>query len=751
MKILKSWLTDYINIEMSDEELVACLDKTGTEVDAVISGVDEKVIVAEIKKIEKHPNADRLKLVTIFDGAKEQVVVCGAPNIEIGHKVPLAQVGANLPAGKLEKATIRGVESAGMLCAEDELGLGEDHSGIKILPEDYVNGEPLKKYIGGETMLELEITPNRGDCLSHIGVAREIAAFTSQGIKKEPVSIQMSSQNASEQVSVSIENKTACSQYLARIIKGVKIGPSPKWLRERIEACGAKSINNVVDITNYIMLDLGQPLHCFDYDKIEKKSIIVRNAKQNEKIVTLDGQERKLQTQTLVIADSKKPVAIAGIMGGANSEVSQNTTNILLEAAVFERKGIRKSTKDLGLVTEASYRFERGIDEGTVEYAINKASKMIADIASGKVMLGIVRDGSKPQKKSIEIRREKINQLLGLDLTNSNTEIILKQLGFDVNGDDVIIPLWRHDIETWQDLAEEVGRIYGYDKIPLCKVEKSREVPLSDYYAVEHIKDILSNIGATQVMNYPFLSDKDIVAAKLSATDLLEVANPVQPENKYLRNSLIPGLIKNVAKNPAFDPIIIFEIDHTFTKRSEKVNLAIAISGKNLESLRENVSVILENNFKLEKSFIKFNQLQREELVRFKIKKPSVLVTEIEVEKIVNKISQKERSLNIIKKHVHYRPLSKYPSATRDLAFIVDKKVKAQDLEETIYNTSEQINRVELFDEFASDKLGKGKKNLAFHIFMQDMKKTMTDSEADLVIKNIIQNIQKQYLAKLRD
>lgn len=749
MKVLKSWLLEYVKTDLSDEELVANLNKTGTEVDAAIFGIDDRVIVAEIKKIEKHPNADRLQLATVFDGNEEIIVVCGASNIQIGQKVPLAQIGAKLPKFTIEKASIRGIESTGMLCAEDELGLGEDHTGIKILPDTYITGEPLKNHIGGDTVLELEITPNRGDCLSHIGIAREIAAFTNQEVKKEPIVLKMTSQTVASELNLTVNNQKSCPQYLARVIKNVKIGPSPKWLKDKIEACGSKSINNVVDVTNYILMDLGQPLHAFDFDKITNKTILVRNAKEGEKITTIDGKERLLTKHNLVIADAEKPIAVAGVMGGLDSEVTDKTVNILLEAAVFERKSIRKTAKELGLTTEASYRYERGIDEAAVEYALNKAAKLIQDTSNGDILSGIVRSGDKNPKESIEVPYDKICRLLGLSLKDDEIKNILKRLGFEKNGIGYLIPSWRHDIEFWQDLAEEVGRIYGYDKVPLFEVPTSKTPKLSQYFSLEHIKDLLVELGGVEVINYAFLSDKDIEAAKLPTAGLLEIANPVQPENKYLRSSLIPCLLKNIAKNPSFDPIFIFEIDHVFTKKNENINLAIAISGKGSNKLAEKSRDQLEKSLKA-KGQINFTELSRDELVRFKIKKPSVLTFEVEIASTANKVSQDDRLLDLVKKNHHYRPVSKFPSVTRDIAFIVSQKVNPADMTETIYLASDNINRVELFDEFASEKFGKSKKNVAFHIYLQDLAKTMTDQDADNIVRKIVSSIEPKFSAKLR-
>lgn len=750
MKILKSWLKDYISTDLSDERLIEILELAGLEVESVTHGIDEKVVVAEIKEIKKHPDADRLKIAMVNNGFEELQVVCGAPNIEVGQRVPLAMVGSKLPDGEIKLSKIRGVESNGMLCAQDELGLGSDHAGIYILPNDYEIGKPVANHIGSEVIIELDITANRGDCLSHLGVAREIAAFENSSSKKEPITLSKTETiHTSTKVSVEIMNTDLCPQYLSRVITGVKIGPSPKWMQDRLIACGAKPINNVVDVTNYILLDLGHPMHAFDWKKISKSKIIVRNAKKNEDIITLDGEVRNLGPEMLVIADSEKAVAIAGIMGGKNSEVDESTDTIILEAAQFNRKSIRKTAKTLGLSTEASYRFERGVDSGAIEYAINKAANLIAKTAGGKILQGIVQSGDKPTKIEVKIEYDKICQLLGEEISSDSIDHILRHLGFSISSGVATVPTWRHDVSIWQDLAEEIGRVTGYDKIKPLPLSKSDNFKKTSYYFTESLKDILVSLGYCETMNYPFLSALDVTTARLKPENLLEVANPIQPENKYLRTSLIPGLLKNMAKNPSFDPIQIFEVGHVYTKTSENLNLVIATSGKTSTDHMKIMDKVI-SHLGGDQS-VKISEFSREDLVQYKIKKALVVVSEINLSKIIAEIKI-DQSLNLktINKKVIYRGVSKYPSVTRDLAFIVDKDVKAEDIADKIYSISDLINRAELFDEFASNRFGVGKKNIAYHISLQSKDRTLNDPEAEEVIKKIVKNIESSFSAKLR-
>lgn len=748
MKVLRSWLEEYIEISYSDDELADKLSLSGTAVESIEKGIDDKVIVVEIRKIAPHPQADRLQLATVFDGKKELTVVCGAPNIKIGQIVPLAQIGAKLPGGTIEKAKIRGIESEGMLCAADELGLDEDHSGIYILPDDYTLGLPLNNYIGDNTVFDLEITPNRGDCLSHLGVAREIAALSDKSFKRSPINLDTISQKATDTVNVEIQGKEICSQYQARVIENIEIKESPDWLKKKLISIGAKPINNIVDATNYIMFDIGHPLHAFDAAKVGK-TIIVRRAKKGETLKTLDDQTCILESSDILITDDNGPLAIAGIMGGKDSEISSETTTIILESAEFDRKLVRKTAKRLNLMTEASYRFERGIDSNGVEYALNKAAKLIAEISSGKILSGISRQFNKTDGLSIEIVYNKINTLLGINISHNQINHILKSLGFEIKANFCTAPSWRHDISVWQDLAEEVGRIYGYGKIKPIAVVKSSPPTESEYYYVEFTKDILKDSGFSEVMSYAFLSEEDIKAAQLKPSSLLEVANPLQTENKYLRNSLIPNLLKAIAKNPSFDTTFLFEIGHVFTKETEINVLGLATAGKDAKTVIESTVANLDKTVGIKK--IKVKEITRAELNRFKIRKPITYVAEIPLSDFAKKyLKSSQPKLKLSSTPVHYRPVSKFPSLTRDIAFIVDKKITPKDVAEAIYAISDYITRVELFDEFASDKFGKSMKNIAFHLYFQKLDKTMTDIEADDIMKQIIKTVEKKFDAKLR-
>lgn len=751
MKISKNWLKDYIEFDYSDSELSDILTFSGTLVESFNSGLDPRVLVVKISAIVPHPNADRLRLATVQIGEKEITVVCGAPNIEVGQKVPLAQIGTKLGEVEIKEVEIRGVKSLGMLCSEKELGLGEDHTGIKILPDNYEIGKPLSEYLGQDTIFDLEITQNRGDCLSHIGVSRELSASTSIPMKNnENIKFKCLNQ---DKFKVEIKNPENCYRYFAAKISGVTIKPSPDWLQKRLLSMDTKPISNIVDITNYILYGLGQPLHAFDANKIVGNSIIVRNAIEGEFITTLEGTERKLDSDMLMISDSEKSVAIGGVMGGLNSEIDSDTCDIILESAEFDRVNIRRTSKNLKLVTEASYRFERGVNPIGVEFALDQAISMITKIAGGKLEFKVQTIAKDYKNLIIEIEYKKINDLIGINIDNKTIDEILIKLGFEVKNGIAIPPSWRHDITLWQDLAEEVSRIYGFNKIEHQSVPKTEKPARSSYFVKERIKDILVDSGFCETYTYSFLSDEDLKVLGLHSEDLIEVANPIQSENKYLRKSLKPGLLRAVAKNPTFDSILLFEIGNVFTKENESSHLAFVASGKNAKKNIENALNNLSMGLNIDLVDFKLEELNRDDLTRFKIKKPVSYLVEINLSSLLRKIniSEDKLALKIYDKAIHYRPISKYPSVPRDLAFIVDKTIKSEQIIDEIYSQSELINRVELFDEFESDKLGTGKKNLAFHLDLQHLDKTLKDAEADQIINKVISTIENKFSAKLRN
>ncbi|MHB9041299.1 MAG: phenylalanine--tRNA ligase subunit beta, partial [Melioribacteraceae bacterium] len=478
MKISLNWLNDYINLkDISLEDILDKLTYAGLEVEEVEDQAKNyaNMIVGFVVEAKKHPNADKLSLCKVSDGKEEFNVVCGAPNVATGQKVVFAKVGSIIPNGKfkLEKAKIRGEVSFGMLCSERELNISDNHDGIMVLNPSLKEGTPIAEALEmNDVVLEIAITPNRADALSHIGIARDLSALFNLPLKYPEIKLNESGKKSNELASVDIVDAENCPRYVGKVVTNVAIKESPDWLKKKIKSIGSRPINNVVDVTNFILHEVGQPLHAFDLDKLNGKKIIVRSAGNDTKFTTLDSKERNLQSKDLMICDAKRAVAIAGVMGGENSEVTESTKNILIESAFFNPSSVRKTAKNLGLSTDASYRFERGTDPNITLWAVKRAAQLIQETAGGEISFGEIDEYPKPIiKRSTKLRFSRLDQILGYHIENREVENILLSLGFEINDNskdelNVNIPSYRHDVEREIDLIEEVARIYGYNKIP---------------------------------------------------------------------------------------------------------------------------------------------------------------------------------------------------------------------------------------------------------------------------------------------
>ncbi len=746
MKISLNWLKNHINIKAPTEDIVDKLNLTGTEVESVQNIIDDKIIVAKIENIKPHPNADRLQLVEVFTGKERINLVCGAKNIAIGQYVPLAQVGAKLPELEIKPINIRGVDSYGMLCSEKELGLSNNHEGILLLDsKKHILGASIAKYFSSDTILELEITPNRGDCLSHLGIARELSAIYNLPIVKSIPSTTID--KTMPQLDIKVLDKRSCPQYYAVKIGGITVKESPRWLKDKLNICGINSVNNIVDIANFIMLDNGQPLHIFDAKIIHNSNIVVRYAKQGEKLLCLDNINYNLQPDTLLVSDDIKPLAIAGVIGGIDSAVNNKTREIIIEAAEFDSANIRNTMKSLRISTEASYRFERKIDSQNIKNSLINAMNLIIDLAGGKTSSSITYVGTNSKLSRLKIDYVNINKLLGLHLKTNEINSILSRLGFKVTKDECIIPSWRHDITIWQDLAEEVGRIYGYNKIKPLSLKINKISQNTIYHFKEYLKDILVEDGFCEVFNYSFTSDTN------NLNDLLEVANPLQPENKYLRANLTNGILKSIARNPSFDPIKIFEIGNVFTKTKESTELSIAIA-QNKKIDFDNVLTYIAKklNLSLSRLINKGNlaQIDSLKLKKYKIRKQNVTIFSIDINTLLsNSNIAKYNIVNIFKQHT-YKPISKFESVARDMAFVVENNINGSIIQDEILNIDDRIVLVEQFDEFSSEKFGKDKKNIAYHIWLQETNKSIDAKAADDIIKKIIIKLASKFKAEFR-
>ena len=588
MIVTYNWLKEFVDFDLSPEELGHLLTMLGLEVEGLRrtgEGLDE-VVVAYVEERRQHPDADKLSLCTVFDGSERLEVVCGAPNVHTGATVALARIGATLPGNfKIKRSKIRGVESCGMICSEKELGLSEEAEGIWLLPAGLPLGEPVFAALGlKDTVYEIGLTPNRADCLSVVGVAREIAAKLGTKVTYPELRVPETGPPIDQVAQVTIDDPDLCPRYAARYLAGCTVGPSPAWLVRRLEAVGMRSINNVVDVTNYVLMEYGHPLHAFDFDLLAGGKIVVRRAGEGETFTSLDGQERLLTARDLTIRDGERAVALAGIMGGGNSEISAATTNILLESAYFDPSAIRRTSKRLGLHTESSHRFERGADIVVLTRALDRAAALIAELAGGTVASGTL--DVYPRKlatRTVRARVERINAILGFHLQPEEIRRIFENLEFAVADDGpgvfrVEIPSFRVDIEREIDLVEEVVRLHGYDQVPvtmpLARVISDR--PPKHQRLERQAKDLLVGLGFSEVVTFSFIApdagDRILLPADDPRRAAVKLLNPLVEEQSVLRTSLLPGLLEVCSRNASFRVLNqqIFEMRRVYLPKPER-------------------------------------------------------------------------------------------------------------------------------------------------------------------------------------
>jgi phenylalanyl-tRNA synthetase beta chain len=762
-----NWLKDYTNIKLSTEKLADILRLKSFEVESISAGGPKVpgVIVAEVLEVKKHPNADKLKLTRLSDGKREYKVVCGAPNVEVGQRVPLAVEGAKLPNGmEIIKREVRGEVSEGMICAADELGIGTDHSGILVLPKNAKLGDDADQYFDndGGPVIEFKITPDRADCLSILGLAREVSALTGSGLKLPEMKPKESKIHATDAVSIQILDKDLCPQYFARVIKNVKVGESSKWMQERLKAVGLRPINNVVDITNFVLFEFGQPLHAFDAAKVagaKFKKLFVRKAKKGEKILALDGKIYELDSDIAVIADTKNPLAIAGIMGGEDPAVKENTTDIILEAAVFDPSRIRKAARKLGLRSDSSSQFEKGFDPAVTEAALNRAALLVQEICGGEVLKGSVSPAIiKSKKKSVILPVAYLNKMIGMEIPRAKVKSILLSHGFIVKekGKDleVEIPSWRRDVNREADLVEEVARVYGYNELPEKYLEAELVPPAENlkHNWENKIRELLVRAGFNEIYNYSFYGDKEISILNLKAEGHLELENPMNPDQKYMRVSLLPLMFKSVSENARrFDEIKMFEIGRVFLPKGagmpeEELRVGAVISSKLLDDAslyRELLGakkMILENlgaERGVETQIGIFSEFEKEQ---WKLKS-GLVYFEMNLEKLMQVAGGEKK----------YAPVSAYPEVARDLSVIIPEDKNWEEIEETVRKSAGNIlNSVELFDLYRGKGVESGRKSVAFHLIFSSNERTLTSEEVDGAMGAVVKNLENKLDAKLR-
>jgi phenylalanyl-tRNA synthetase beta chain len=799
MKISLNWLKEYIDLSnLSIDEVVDKLTMSGLEVEDVVdeNQLYRNFIVAEVKSVVKHPNADKLSVCKVFDGKENLQVVCGAPNVAAGQKVVFAPVGTFIPNGnfQIKKAKIRGVESNGMICAEDELLLSDDHSGIMVLDENLEAGKSISEALNlNDVIFEIAVTPNRPDALSHIGVARDLAAIFDRELRIPEVNLNESDTNVSEIASVEIEDKTNCPRYTAKIVLNVQIKESPEWLKIRLSKIGLRPINNVVDVTNFILHELGQPLHAFDLDLLEGKKIIVKSTEAEKEFVTLDSKVRKLPANTLMICDAKREVAIAGIMGGENSEITPATKNILIESAYFNPSSIRKTSKALQLSTDSSYRFERGTDPSITKYAAERAVQLISELSGGTIAKGIIDVYPKiVERKEIKLRYSRVTKVLGYEISKEKIHQILYRLGIalkdlDENSLLASVPTFRPDLEREIDLIEEIARINGYDNIPIVpKINITLEKKIDQQKFEDNVRNIISSFGFYEMINNPLESEWE---AKLSGRPI-SLANPQSAEMSCLRTSLLAGGLNSVKRNLNFGVrnMMLFEVGKVFQKKtdgainsfddiSEMQNLILILSGKEEEkswfsdekyfdfySLKGYVNAFIQK-ISLDNHLIDFYYSNQNEIYSYyftknyknqvlgiggKVKKDVLSKFDINQDVFAFEINLSALS-QITPEMKKYIEPPKFPKIIRDFAFVFDKSVQYIEVKNFITEkASSLLKKVDLFDIFESESLGSNKKSMAFTLEYYDESRTLTEDEVEKDFNYLINEISKKFNAKLR-
>ncbi len=799
MLILTSWLKEFVPFECPVTELAHELTMAGLEVEGIESawkGI-EKVIAVRIVSCASHPSEKHLRICSIDTGASEVTVVCGAPNVKEGKIAALALPGTVLPDGNVVKeALVHDVRSRGMLCSAAELGIGDDASGIMYLNDDIRPGTPVIEVLGLEDqVLELGITPNRPDCLSVLGVAREVAALQDLSLTLPFKPSVSQPEKLSDVVSITIEDSELCGRYVGAIIRGVKVGPAPSWITSRLAASGIRPINNIVDVTNYVMLETGQPLHAFDLNLLDGKAIVVRCAKKGEKLTTLDGKERELQEDMLAICDASKPVAVAGVMGGANSEVSESTVDILLESAWFQPSQVRRTARRLKLSTEASYRFERGVDPSGTLRAMHRASELIFQTAGGT--LEAWRDECPKEfvPARVTLRTERAARLIGADITADRMDRYLSRLSFETAREDdrikTVVPLFRPDITEEIDLVEEIARMHGFDNIPTtAPVASIITEELESYRDIEsRVRQILASSGVNEIISYSFTSPADITALGFAQDDprlkMVRVQNPLTEDQSVMRTSLVPSMLRTVSRNMARRNLdlrlfetgtVFFDQGHEKQPREEK-RLACVITGKRLpeswawpdetcdffdlkgilEELLESLGIDYEVKpqatdapFYIGGSSISIlsgntligtaGEIMPQVLKKFDISVP-VYLFDLGLDEMLSSADFNRQ----------FKKLPRYPSLELDIAIVLNDSVRAADIISFIREHAPALMEdVRIFDVYSGKPIPQGKKSIAVRFVYRAEDHTLTDHEVNAFHQPLVDDILREFQAELR-
>jgi phenylalanyl-tRNA synthetase beta chain len=802
MLVSLRWLRDYIDIEISPEDLAERLTMAGLEVDSIEETTPgfSGVIVSRILSVKPHPGSEKLSICEVATGEETLPIVCGAPNVSEGILVPLATVGATIPGDyTIKRSKIRGELSEGMLCSEEELGIGEDASGIMILPESLKPGEDLASALDlKDIVLDVAITPNRSDCLSIIGIAREVAALTGKKLRYPEIKFAETEEDINSVTSVDILSPELCPRYTARVIKNVKVKPSPSWIRMRLEAVGVRTINNIVDVTNFVMMEFGQPLHAFDFRFLEEGRIVVRGAGEGEEFVSLDEKARILSSDTLMICDGVKPVAVAGIMGGLNSEVIEDTETMLLESAYFNPSSIRKSSRNLAMSTDAAFRFERGIDPEGVIRASDRAAQLIADLSGGTVCKGYI--DQYPRKvesfKDILLRVDRVREIIGTEINASKIVDILEGLEMVVKEDKqgnylITPPTFRVDIEREIDLIEEISRILGYENIPVTLPAISAGSESNDKKKILEgkIREILNGNGYTEVINYSFTTPDSVNILGLGDDDegrrFVILREPLSEDMSVMRTDLVSALLETMRKNINVGNfnLRIFEIGKIFIANKagelpdERERLGGLLTGSRYEeewhSKKDyadfyDLKGCLENIFEM----LKIRNVSYESDCEVPFLHPGRSCT-VKVDGrilgflgeihsgIRKRMDIKDRAIvfeldfsllaDLFSEEMRYRDIPRYPSTSRDVAFLVDNSLESGTILSMALGMREELlENICIFDVYSGKGIPDGMKSLAIRFTYRSPAKTLTDSEVNEAHRRIVENIAEKTGAKIR-
>ncbi|MGB6034002.1 MAG: phenylalanine--tRNA ligase subunit beta [Bacteroidota bacterium] len=803
MRILQSWLKEYITFKIPPTQLADRLTMLGLEFEGVerLGEKYEGFVVGKVTQVSPHPNADRLSVCDVNIGKETLKVVCGAPNVSRGQKVGVGKVGATVPRNQhdpdgkafvLSRVSIRGVESSGMICSEYELDLGKDAEGIMVLDPSARVGQPLADYLGLDDVgFDIEVTPNRPDWLSHIGVAREIGVLVGRKPKLPTVRLRESTIPIRKFLTVNVDDPENCPRFAARMIRGVHIGPSPQWLQKALRGVGLRPHNNVVDISNYVMLESGHPMHAFDYRLLRGGRIRVRQATPGTRFVTLDEKAHTLPEGAVMVCDGEREVAIAGIMGGANSEITNETTDVVLEAAYWNPSSIRRTAKSLGISTDASQRFERGADPNGPTYALNRAAQLILESAGGTLLKGMIDVyPNKVRPRKIRLRPKRVNALLGTDLARAKIVSCLRLLDIKAVGggkDDLLctVPTYRIDIEQEIDLIEEVARVHGYDRIEdktSAGIDFAHGLTSSE--VADRVRENLVGSGFHEAVSNPMVEGK---LAQLEERTPVRILNPQNTDMAFLRTSLLPGLLDAVRRNQShgITTVRFFEIGHVFSVDSggngsfvegfvEQERVCFVLAGLSAPHHwdREGRNVDIFDLKGEVASFLRKIGLDKWRLISYSNSNgltDNSLAVEIEGSTVgyLGRVGDRSRDLFDIKEDVfvaefdlalldrratkRYVSLPRYPKVKRDVAFVVDRGLSAGDLEQLIREScAELLYSVELFDVYEGDAVGEDKKSIAYSLEFMSRERTLTDQEIEAAMKQTVRTVRERLGAELR-